>query len=501
MASCLGAVVLALLATSATLVAAADGASPAAVATAAESPCRVRGVAIELRCGSVRRALDPARPDGTTIDVHYARAPAVARGRSPDPVFLLAGGPGQSAIDIAAGVLPLLSRLNNRRDVVFIDQRGTGRSAPLGCDEPQHEALAHFATTDAQLQRLRDCLARLATTAPLTSADDLRFFTTTLAAGDLDAVRERLGAERINLIGASYGTRVALEYGRQFPERVRRRVLDGVVPPDMVLPESAGIDTQVAFDAMLQDCERSARCAGRFQNLRRDWQDLLASLPREVSVDDPVTGTPQRFTLDRDRFLGAVRGPLYVPSLAAGLPQALTDAARGRFAGLFGLGSVLADRRGGGIATGMHFSVVCSEDAPRMGSVVSTGVGDFAEQGAALYRRACGFWPRGVVPAEFYSVSPSRGAVLLLSGGLDPATPPRHAQRVAGALGPMARSVVVAQAGHGLLGTGCVRDVIQRFISADDDAAAVAVDAQCLDAVPRPPVFEPLSAGASESKR
>jgi pimeloyl-ACP methyl ester carboxylesterase len=149
----------------------------------------------------------------------------------------------------------------------------------------------------------------------------------------------------------------------------------------------------------------------------------------------------------------------------------------------------------------MHFSVVCSEDAPRMGSVVSTGVGDFAGQGAALYRRACSFWPRGAVPAEFYSVAPSRGAVLLLSGGLDPATPPRHAQRVAGALGPMARSVVVAQAGHGLLGTGCVRDVMQRFISADDDAAAVAVDARCLDAVPRPPFFESLSAGASESTR
>jgi pimeloyl-ACP methyl ester carboxylesterase len=487
---------LAAAATAATALAASDVAPPAAQAASAESPCRVAGVAVELRCGRVRRALDPSRPHGPTIDVHYAIAPAIARRSSPDPVFLLAGGPGQSAIDLAAGALPLLSRLNNRRDVVFVDQRGTGRSAPLRCDEPQRDTLAAVATTAAQLQRLRVCLDRLAATPPLGSADDLRFFTTALAAGDIDAVRERVGAERINLVGASYGTRVALEYGRQFPDRVRRRVLDGVVPPDMALPESAGIDTQAAFDMMLQACESSARCANRFPRLKQDWQELLANLPREVSLDDPQTGEPQRFTLDRDRMLGAVRGPLYVPSLAAGLPQALTDAARGRFAGLFGLGSVLSDRRGGGIATGMHFSVICSEDAPRMGSGASNNAGDFAEQGAALYRMACGFWPRGAVPVEFYSVPPSRGAVLLLSGGLDPATPPRHAQRVAAALGPMARSVVVAQAGHGLLGTGCVRDVIQRFISADAEAAAVAVDARCLDALPRPPFFEPLSAAA-----
>lgn len=470
--------------------------APAAAAATAEAPCRIAGVAVELRCGQVRRALDPSRPDGPAIEVHYAIAPAIARRRLPDPVFLLAGGPGQSAIDLAARVLPLLSRLNHRRDVVFVDQRGTGRSAPLGCDETAHDTLGGVATTDEQLQRLRTCLARLATTAPLTSANDLRFFTTTLAAGDLDAVRERLGADRINLIGVSYGTRVALEYGRQFPDRVRRRVLDGVVPPDMVLPDSAGVDTQAAFEAMLQTCERSARCASRFPRLRLDWQQLLASLPREVSVDDPLTGQPQRFTLDRDRLLGAVRGPLYLPALAAGLPQALTDAAGGRFAGLFGLGSVLSDRRGGGIATAMHFSVVCAEDAPRMHAEASAAGGEFAERGAALYRQACDFWPRGTVPAEFYSVSPSRGPVLMLSGGVDPAAPPRHAQRVTSALGAMARSVVVPQAGHGLLGTGCARDVIQRFISVDDDAAALSVDASCLDAVPRPLFFEPLSAAA-----
>ncbi len=481
----------------------------------ATAPCRVPGLANEVRCGVVRRPLDAARPTGPQLDIHFMVVPAVARRRLPDPVFLLAGGPGQSAIALAPAVLPLFARLNNRRDIVFVDQRGTGRSAPLACNDRRHAPLAEPAGLDAQLAQLQQCLTRLSTAVPLTSADDLRYFTTTIAMQDLDAVRARLGAERINLVGASYGTRAALEYARQFPDRLRRSVLDGVAPPDMVLPVSGGFDTQVAFDAMLTDCERSAACQRAHPRLRADWRALLASLPKPVSAIHPLTGQRETFSLDADRVLGAVRGPLYAPSLAAGLPRAIGEAAQGRYEALLGLADALASRRGGTVAMGMHFSVLCAEDGPRLvrdtpaeapGARSISLTAPFIDHAAQLYQRACAFWPRGMVPESFYDIPVASTAVLLLSGGLDPATPPRHADRVARALGPKARQLTVANAGHGLMGIGCVREVMFRFIDAADDATALAVDASCVDGIPRPPAFkpvtpEPVNASASVAEK
>ena len=469
-----------------------------AQADAVTTSCRVPGLANEVRCGVLRRPLDAARPVGPQIDIHFMVVPAVARRRLPDPVFLLAGGPGQSAIALAPAVLPLFARLNNRRDIVFVDQRGTGRSAPLDCEDRRHASLGEPADLAAQLAQLRLCLTRLSTTSPLTSADDLRFFTTAIAMQDLDAVRARLGAERINLVGASYGTRAALEYARQFPDRLRRSLLDGVAPPDMVLPTSGGVDTQAAFDAMLADCERSPACLRAHPTLRADWLALLASLPKPASAIHPLTGRRETFTLDRDRVLGAVRGALYAPWLAAGLPQALGEAAQGRYEALLGLADALASRRGAMLAMGLHFSVLCAEDAPRMASVeagtAAASAAPFAEQAAMLYQRACAFWPRGTVPEAYYKIPVASAATLLLSGGLDPATPPRHADRVARALGPKARQVTVANAGHGLMGMGCVREVMFRFIDAAEDSAALAVDASCVADLPRPPAFEPVTA-------
>lgn len=491
---------------SAALAALATVAAPAlhAQADTATTPCRVPGLANEVRCGVLQRPLDPARPAGPQLDVHYVIVPAVARRRLPDPVFLLAGGPGQSAIALAPAVLPLYTRLNNRRDIVFVDQRGTGRSAPLECEDTRHAPLAEAAGTEAQLAQLRRCLARLASTAPLTSADDLRFFTTPIAMQDLDAVRARLGAERINLVGASYGTRAALDYARQFPDRLRRSVLDGVAPPDMVLPASGGVDTQAAFDAMLADCERRPACRRAHPNLRAEWVGLLTSLPKEVNAAHPLSGRRETFTLDRDRLLGAVRGPLYAPSLAAGLPQAIGEAAAGRYEALLGLSAALSNRRGGPLAMGMHFSVLCAEDGPRLTSEKPADLGPassaaaFVDHAARLYQRVCAFWPRGTVAEDFYRIPTAATAALLLSGGLDPATPPRHAERVARALGPKALQVIVPNAGHGLLGVGCVRELLFRFIDAVDDASARAVDASCVNDIPRPPAFEPVDPSAIE---
>jgi len=474
--------------------------SAASASAQALTECRVAGLRNSVQCGVVQRALDPARPEGPKIDVHYVVVPAMARRKLPDPVFLLAGGPGQSAIGVAPQTLALFNRLNNRRDIVFVDQRGTGKSAPLACADTRHETLAEQADPERQFRQIQLCQAELLKRPYIQAASDLGFFTTSIAMQDLDAVRQQLGATQINLVGVSYGTRAALDYMRQFPQAVRRSVLDAVAPPDMVLPASFSTDGQAALDAMLAACDKEPACAKVYPNLRADWGALLKSLPKPVTAAHPLSGVPERFTLTREMVLGAARGALYAPAAAAALPAAITEAAAGRVEALAGLGSVLSSRKGVQLAMGMHFSVVCAEDAPRLDQATDLPGADFGVEGAALYRRVCAEWPRGEVPAAFYRVPTSLIPTLLLSGGLDPATPPRHGERIAKALGLAARHVVVPNAGHGVMGIGCMRDVVYRFIDAADAQAAAAVDAGCVTGIPRPGAFMPINLAVEGSK-
>lgn len=461
---------------------------PQTVAAASTEPiaCRLRGIEHEALCGSVQRALDPARPQGTQITVHYAVLPALARNKRPDPVVFFAGGPGQSAIEIAPQIAALLARFTNRRDIVLIDQRGTGRSAPLQCDADDPALpLAELFTLERQRERLAACLVKLKTLL----YGDLRFFTTTLAIQDADAVRAALGAERVNLIGASYGTRAVLEYQRQFPERVRRAVLDGAAPPDMVLPASSSTDNQAALDALFMACEAERACNRREPQLRERWRELLASLPRAIELRHPLTDRSERLMLTRDVLLGLVRGPLYVPALAAALPAAIGQATRGGFDALAALAQAVSGRRGVQVAAGMHFSVVCAEDVPRIEAATDKPGADFADDFALLYRDVCASWPRGDVPEAFFQLPVAPAATLVLSGGIDPAAPPRHGERVVKALGAKARHVVVPEAGHGVMGLGCMRDVLYRFVDAASDREALEVDAACATGIPRPPTF------------
>lgn len=449
-------------------------------------PCRLPGLGSEALCGTLPRPLDPQAPDGTQIDLHVTVLPAVARNKKPDAVMFFAGGPGQAASELAPQIGRMLSRLSNRRDIVLIDQRGTGRSAPLVCEDPPPTAPLMDAVDQqrllSQLQACRQALQQL-------PHGDLRHFTTVHAVQDAEAVRQALGLRQVNLVGGSYGTRVALEYLRQAPQAVRRVVIDGVAPADMALPAAFSADSQAAFDAVFAACKAEPACAARFPDLRGDWDRLLASLPRSVVVTHPMTGLPERVTFTRETVLALVRPPMYAPPLAAGLPNAIQAAAGGRFEPLLGLSMALGGGRSGRLAAGMHFSVICAEDLPRLAQALDAPGVDFGESFVDLYRAACADWPRGDVPAAFYTLPQAPGATLVLSGGADPATPPRHGERVTAALGPLARHVVVPEAGHGLMAMPCLRDVLFRFIDAADDAAALAVDADCAREMPRPGAF------------
>jgi pimeloyl-ACP methyl ester carboxylesterase len=234
----------------------------------------------------------------------------------------------------------------------------------------------------------------------------------------------------------------------------------------------------------------------QFPQLRLQWSTLLSGMPRKITVNHPVTGKAETFVLTREALLRLIRAPLYMPALAAAVPTAIHAASQGDFGGIIGLAGGMGNRKSQRLAMGMHFSVVCAEDVPRLANAGSPPGVDFGRVDAQLYEAVCQFWPRGAVADAFYNVPPAQSPVLVLSGGADPATPPRHGARVSKALGNKAQHIVVPQAGHGVMGIGCMRDVLYRFIAAADDASALPQDATCATKLPRPGVFLPVQAGA-----
>lgn len=452
--------------------------------SAALEPCRLQGIEREVRCGRVEVAEDPDAPAGRRIAIHFAVVPALARNKAPDPVFVLAGGPGQAASRVAAQVQPVFAPLNARRDIVYVDQRGTGKSNPLACPPPgRTPTLAETVDQLRAAERLADCLRKLDA--------DPRQYATWIAVRDLDAVRAALGAERINLWGGSYGTRAALEYLRQFPQRVRAVVLDGVAPADMALPASFAVDAEAALRRLLAHCTRDADCGARYPRLAADIDGLLARVASglQIAVAHPLTGRTESLRLDRAAVAGLLRAPLYAPPLAAVLPHALAEAARGEFAPLVAVSTSLAARVAENFAEVMHFAVICAEDLPRIdaAALARARATRFGTTFVELYRNACRDVPVRAVPAAFYEIPAADVPVLILSGGADPATPPRHGQAVARRL-PRALHLVAPNLGHGVSAQGCAPELIARFVR---QAGFDGIDGGCLERLPAPLFFRP----------
>ncbi|MCU0493335.1 MAG: alpha/beta hydrolase, partial [Chloroflexaceae bacterium] len=238
---------------------------------------------VSARCATLAVPEDRAAPQGRMINLRIAVLPALSRSPAPDPLFLLAGGPGQAATEAFVPLLGTLERINQERDLVLVDQRGTGQSNPLQCAADENSD----GSTEALVAWARSCAER--------QNADLTKYTTSIAMDDLDQVRAALGYEQINLLGVSYGTRAAQSYLRQYPNRVRTLILDGVLPQDEALGVAMARDAQRAFDQMVARCRDDATCNQAFPNVAQDFSALLAKLdsqPLNVTLNDPFTGQP-----------------------------------------------------------------------------------------------------------------------------------------------------------------------------------------------------------------
>ncbi len=436
---------------------------------------------IAAECGRLTVPEDPAAPGGRSIELFVARVPSLSAEPLPDPVVVIPGGPGQSAARFYVTSRAAFEGVRRDRDIVIVDQRGTGDSAPLTCPDVSAASLDRVSTADLPVL-MRMCLTAL--------DGDPRFYTTSVAVRDLDRVRVALGIEQWNLYGVSYGTRVAQHYSRRYRAHVRALLLDGVVPSDAAIGPDIAVNAQRTLDALFTDCAGDADCAARFPRVGADFHRLLSDLdaaPTTLTLAEPLTGEPTSLTLTGNDVRAAVRLLSYAPQTAALLPLLIDAAHTGNIVPLAAQSRMLTAALDAELNLPMHNAVVCTEDAPLFPSEPPAEL-DATYLGASVFdglTAVCSVWPIGELDPDLRAPIAADLPVLILSGDTDPITPPGYGERVAATL-VNARHIVAAGQGHGLAGVGCVPRLMREFLNELDPAA---LDASCLERAHRTPFF------------
>lgn len=437
------------------------------------------------RCGTLRVPENRADPAGRTIDIHVAVAAASGPDPLPDPIFFFHGGPGAAASDQAAGNIERWRALNTRRDLVFIDQRGTGLSAPLHCrfigdpDDPDTYAIDLF-----DLQHLRACRDHHRNRADLTR------YATADALQDVESVRTALGYTLINAVGISYGTRVVQEYIRRHPGRVRAALLLGAVPPARSITEGMARSLDATLNQLFDSCDADPACRAAYPRLRSDTAGLLRhARDQGVAATIALDAAAARETvISYQQLVAWIRGRLYSVADSARLPRALSQAARGD-AGEVVLGAIRWRRQlTRSLSEGMYASVACAEDMPfvdveaELAEAAGTWMGGHR---VISQQAACAIWPRAAVPADLKTPVTAPTPILVINGDRDPATSLAWARAIV-ERAPNAHLVVASNRSHSLAFAwqDCLGPLAGQFI---DRAAVDAVDDACAARLALPP--------------
>lgn len=430
------------------------------------------------QCGNLLVSENPQNPHSKKIALNVLRIPSVNPVPEQDPLFVIAGGPGQSAVVVAESMHSLFGDVRKNRDIIFVDQRGTGKSNPLPC-EINEESTGIISATEQELrgrEAVKRCIA--------TIKDYAAYYTTPYAVQDIDSVRAALGYEKINLWGGSYGSRVVLEYLRRYPQHTRASIIDGVAPVAIALPWSMERDGLAALQAINAQCANTPACVAHYGDIVQKAQSVsrrLMDKPQAINITHPRTQQKVLVNVAAQDFSGAVRLALYNRDLSSLLPQVISDADAGDYSVLAALIYLAKSKNEmAGINYAMHYTVICNEDYPLYKSKAAAESNVFLNtQMVQTYAEVCENWPHAQLPSDYWQPIKSDLPVLALSGAVDPVTPPQWGESVRTGLSHLTH--IVAPGGHHIVsGDGCIAQLIAVFIAAGDGNA---LDASCVKSI------------------
>lgn len=447
-----------------------------AVRAADISQCHVKGIKRWVKCAYLQVPLDHQNPSAGLIDTFAVVVPATSGKPEEDPLVIFAGGPGQSASEAVFILYSGFSGILNKRDIILIDQRGTGRSSPLACD------------FDDDVISMQD--QREAVTACLASVqNDTRQFNLENSVHDFAHMIKALGYAKVNIYGISYGTRTAAHFYRRYADMVRSIIIDGVAPPDYSINLKGPEAADAAFESILTDCARSLECSKAYPDLRQSL-DIYLSAARNGELryqgSHPLTGEAVDMAISEISAVESVRNALYSITSTAFLPYTITEAAKGNVKPIFSQFFSSMDQ--GKMYLGMTLSFLCAEDIAKISpqEALEWGKKSFAQD--TFYRNfanLCSVWPHAdpnSLPDDLDAPWTGDVPLIALSGMYDPITPVSGGDHVVKTL-ENARHIIVPAAGHGVFSTKCVPYLMNKFI---EDIKPDDLDISCLDGIKRP---------------
>jgi len=434
------------------------------------------------RCGFVSVPERHDNPKGKMIQLPVAILPASDSNPSPDPLFVVQGGPGGSAFEIFPYLLSY-SPLAKARDIVIINQRGTQHANPeLICHEI-FDGIAEAALLPADealklaLEQIDTCKQRL-----VSQGVDLSAYNSLENAADIEAVRQSLGYDEYNFYGVSYGTLLGLHLLREYPEHLRSVILDGVLPPQVSFIAEVPINQQRVFNELFQSCLTDEQCSQDYPNLEERLINIIDQLnddPETVNLRDSETGAIVQARLDGDILLDLLYQSIYLDHPYAIFPRIITDIEAGKYLFIEQLWSLVTFDRS--FSEGMYFSTICSEE---IGNDLLKNeiknlkpyITNYLEEELQSYLDFCKVWEVSTVPMFMNQAVESEKPVLLLSGQFDPITPPEFADLVHASL-PNSYNIVDPYGSHGVaFDNECVNGITEDFL----DNPTEAPDSTCL---------------------